>query len=576
MTILKQVNRISGANSKLKRASVLFLLLFIGCRPFVERSVPATDVPVASTSVLPSIVPSIFSTAIPSATSPTLTVLPHATPSIVSSIFSTAIPSATSLTLTVLPHTTPSIVPSIFSTITPRAVLPSPTVTPNAVNVSPDTLKPSEGWVLNTSFWDRAACRDSVDEFLREGKILPLSPSHPIQAPPSQYSPPPPVGRLEEVGAFSTLDTYALGAARYLEEHPEDLDGLQTWLKSQGVLCKVKEGAWACPRGVMAYNLDNDPALEYIVTISLPYDASYDYCGTIGHTQITYILNCQTSPAYCEVYRARRKNFFTDGGGCINGVADINNDGKSEVAITYHLCGASDCWNTLEIVQAAEGYGYRFLMPTLRVKGCFVLQDVDGDGSREILATNTELPGYVGGLYTIDGKPRFGPRPSYLLVYSWNGEQYVLVDRWYRKHSCQFGYVWEAVERVRMGQIGRALSVLQQMTENPDISERCGGEGMGGKAFPWKAYAEYAVGVLNARLGRRDAALEALGQVENFDAENIFTPLAQIFSKVYQGEGYDGACRALTAYVSTLPDDAPFYGPFPESRLITMCPEDLK
>lgn len=391
---------------------------------------------------------------------------------------------------------------------------------------------------------------------------------------PSQERLPSAVENLEEVGTLSQLDTYALDAARYLEQHQDDMDGLRTWLESQGVLCEVKEGK--CPYDIMAYNLDRDPDLEYAITISAHHDDGPAYCGDYSHQmQAIYILDCQPSPAYCRVYRARR--LWEDDGGCINGIADINDDGKPEVVITYHLCGAADCWNTLEIVQAADGYGYRFLMPTLRVKGCFMLRDVDGDGSREILATKSDLPGYVGGLYTASGEPLFGPRPSYLLLYSWNGEQYVLVDRFYRKHSCQFQYVWEAIERVRMGQIERALSVLQQMVEDPDISESCGRESMDVETFPWRAYAEYAIGVLNARLGRRDEALEALKRVERLDPDGIFTPLAEVFLLAYQKSRHTAdACHALTAYVNALPADAPFRGPFSASKLITMCPEDAK
>lgn len=421
-------------------------------------------------------------------------------------------------------------------------------------------------------------CEASINALLPEGETISVSLSYAPQAIPAQG----PLlsineNSLEFVGPLSELDAYAWSAGEYLKQHQQDgVDGLRTWLESQGILCEVKERG--CPHNITAYNLDSDPDLEYAITISMPRNDGPGYCGDYSHRmQAIYILDCQPSPADCRVYRARRLRPPQDDGGCINGIADINRDGKPEIVITYHLCGASDCWNTLEVVQWAEDYRYRFLTPMLRVKeGCLMLRDQNGDGIREILATNSDLPGSVGGLYSPGGKPLFGPRPPYLLVYSWNGEQYVFTDRVYKGHACQFQYVWEAIERVRIGQIERAISVLQQIVENSDIPESCGQEFFDVELFPWRAYAQYAIGVLNARLGRRDEAIAALAQVEKLDAQGIFTPLADIFLHVYQKGEYSDACHALTAYVNALLADAPFRGPFSASRLSTMCPEDME
>lgn len=466
-----------------------------------------------------------------------------------------------------------SATPPALQTVEP-VTLPSPSCTPTRMAserlqtpaIHLETPAPLSE-VLHTSIWDKPTCEENINSYLPPGQ--PFTPSVFVSLP-SQSPEPVPVPSHEQVlelSGISRLDGYVLDLVdKWKGGGLDDLRGL---LQRQNLLCDSDAGG--CP-SVVAYDLDADSVPEYVFVASL----KRAQCGNYVATQEVYILDCQPSPRYCRVYRVSRPGKFFPEGACINGIDDVNLDRRPDIVVTYHSCGAADCWNTLELVSWQPQQGYIYIAPTIRVHdGCLAIRDQDGDGVKEILASHTSRPGYAGGNYDTAGNPLFGPVGAYLSLFYWDGSRYTLADRFYGEHRCQFQYIWEGIERVQMGQIERARQVFETiLTEEIPVS--CGVEADDVEFFYWQAYAQYAVGVLSARLGERKDAIGALQRVHNLDPEGIFSPLADVFLKAYsEVNDYVLACKAVTAYVEHLPSDAPFRGPFPANPLTTMCSGDL-
>lgn len=388
----------------------------------------------------------------------------------------------------------------------------------------------------------------------------------------SESSPAQTVEYLPELGITARLDGYAFDAADYLKDHQQEgAEGLRRWLNERDLLCTPG----ICSNNLISDDFNKDGRVEYILTLTprkKPFTDLPSECGSdIVASQRVYMFSCQTNPNACEVYRIGRLAERAEPGGCINPVADMNNDGLSELLVTYSQCGASDCWNRLEIVGLSNGY--RYLAPKIEVhNGCIAANDENGDGKIEIFASTTDHPGVLGSLYDSSGKPAYGPVQRYVSIYQWHETKYVLSGRAY-SHNCLFHLIWDGIDWVKRGEIQTALLVFEIALENQSIPTECKSED--NIPFPWKTYAQFAVGMLNAKLGHSKEASIALMKVKDMDSEEIFTPLVDVFVNTYSMGDFEDACDALTTYIDTLPNDASFRGPYRHRQTITFCPNDM-
>ena len=378
---------------------------------------------------------------------------------------------------------------------------------------------------------------------------------------------------LPQLGVTARLDGYAFEIADYLKGHQQDgVANLQEWLNDRDLLCKPTE---ECSDNLVSGDFNKDGGLEYILPLTfreISFDGLPNECGAFEHlAQRAYLFSCQTNPDNCDVYRIGRLQQDANHGACLNSVADINNDGQLEALVTYHLCGASDCWEQLEIV-SLNSSSYRYLAPKIEVhNGCIAINDENGDGVAEIFAITTDIPGSLGFLYDETGSPIWGPSQQYASIYQWNGIDYRLSGRVY-SHDCLFHLIWDGLDWFKRGEIQTSLFVFEMALKNQSIPADC--KNADNIAFPWKTYAQFAVGMLNAKLGERQKAVTALKRVEKMDTKKIFVPLVDTFLKVYSTEDFEDACDALTSYVSDLPTNAPFYGPYKSRQLVTFCSDE--
>jgi hypothetical protein len=301
--------------------------------------------------------------------------------------------------------------PSMPPTPTWIVSLPEPSKTANAVSSATALL--STSLIPYPVVGDTTSCERLINSYLAPTDVVSLSIS-PTSTPasPLLVTVMPSKTSVFELGITSYLDGYAWDIAQYWEEHQEEgIEGLRERLQSQHLLCKTDY----CPFALTAHNLDMDDTLEYIFVVSDPADYPASCGASTGVAQAAYILNCQVN--HCQVYRIRRLTEDADWGTCINGITDLNLDQWPDVVITYYYCGASDCWERLEIVSGKNGYGYDYLVPEVTVHNtCLLLRDQDGDQTKEILALNVE---------------KIYAKESPLSLYKWDGQQYVLYD-WVR------------------------------------------------------------------------------------------------------------------------------------------------
>jgi hypothetical protein len=256
---------------------------------------------------------------------------------------------------------------------------------------------------------------------------------------------------------------------------------------------------------------------------------------------------------------------------CVRAVADNNGDQFPELYVHAQFCGATHCWDDLEVVSSDETwFAPRYLVPTLSVRdGCIAEKDLDSDGHKELLILEDLLAGY-GKDFDKDGRPWTGPLPDSLEIYTWNGAVYTLADRQYTK-QCLYHYIAAGTEWAVGKEYERALAVFRSVATDPKIPEICVDPPFDA-GYPWRAFAQYAVGVLSARMNEPASAKDALARVQTLDPEGVFAPLAELFLAAYPAENYAAACAAIERYVETQSQDAAFYGPFPSRKLIPFCP----
>ncbi|MCP4372170.1 MAG: hypothetical protein GY797_29240 [Deltaproteobacteria bacterium] len=371
---------------------------------------------------------------------------------------------------------------------------------------------------------------------------------------------------ISQIGVNAILDAHALDAAMYFKDHQsEGIAGLQKWLEDQKLLCVPNP----CPNNLIELADGQSNIKQYAMTISTP--SRYPtQCGAFEHAfQRVYLLSCQPNSNHCDVHRVGRLWENAEDGACINAVTDLNQDGLSELLVTYHQCGASNCVDRMEIVGLDKGV--RYLSPQIEAhNGCISGQDEDADGKVEILVRTSEQPGSIGFHYDDEGEPLYGPSQGRVSIYQWDGLHYRIGGRAYT-HDCLYHVIWDGVDWFNKGQIETSLAIFEIALTNQDIPAKCGDEKY--RDFPWQTYAQYAVGMLNARLGRNAEARNALLKAKELDEEQVFTPLVDTFLETYDVGCYTAACEALNDYISTS-DETSVDGPYGNRRLVTFCPDN--
>ena len=449
------------------------------------------------------------------------------------------------LTLTAtLSITPPTRVPS-RGTITPIPTRPTATSTP--------TRNPR---ILQLSWADGAYDYQPILVDARRLN-LPLTPL-PEDRPAANFIPTARAPGVDFLDATASLDAIALEIARQFASHqPEGSAWLEETLRSQNLLCKKMSIIEHANRFRMEYLLP----LRFSIPLQ-PSEGDADVC-----MNIVYLMSCQSNPPYCGIARLGEPDERFQS---VLNIQDINRDAIDELFVGNHQCGASDCFDRLHVVALNGGVDgwYSYLASIDVHNGSIVAADENSDGIYEIYARDSDFPGYLGGLYDNKGNPLFGPLNSHLLIYEWNGTQYALSGHAYT-HECLFHLIWDGVDWAKQGYFATALSVFE-IARKADLSEECSYDNI---PHPWKVYVEFALGMLHARLGHEQEAIEFLTQAKSLEEEKIYTPLIDIFLAAYP-QGYQAACQALDSYTANLSDKT-YQGPYAARAVTTFCTGDL-
>jgi hypothetical protein len=161
-----------------------------------------------------------------------------------------------------------------------------------------------------------------------------------------------------------------------------------------------------------------------------------------------------------------RTDPYTPGRPALLALADINNDGNTELVYTDTQCGAHTCTTTAHILSSSPtGYvsisGEGFSMPTADVS----LGDTDGDGVMELIMHGGVI-GSVGA----------GPQRARTEIYAWPGNAYSLAEPAYGLKETildptdiLYLRVTEADALFNTGLYDQALAVYQQALNDPTL-----------------------------------------------------------------------------------------------------------
>lgn len=136
----------------------------------------------------------------------------------------------------------------------------------------------------------------------------------------------------------------------------------------------------------------------------------------------------------------------------ILGVADMNRDGKTEVAFINHQCGAHTCYGHAYIFQCT-GAGCRAITEgSIRMAyPTATIEDRDGDGVQELVMYGGTI-GSVGA----------GPQRPRTEIYGWDGTAYRLSETIYDPSPYLYFKIRDANDALQRKEYAQALKLYRQ------------------------------------------------------------------------------------------------------------------
>jgi hypothetical protein len=382
--------------------------------------------------------------------------------------------------------------------------------------------------------------------------VDPLVPTGPVTPPPPGFSPTPPAPPDLVEGEEETWvpDYVALVTAMLNSDQsvPQVLDTLIAWSLPPE---EERIGENELPTFVWAKSadLDSDGRDEWLMHLPAPELG----CG------VTWC------PMYAVVFEYSPEEELFKPGHVVRGgpleiamqhpqlrhIEDVNADGKTEVLIEQHWCGAHTCFTGLTVGRW-NGRAWHDLAER-RIEQAFTdltIEDSDGDGALEFTLH--------GGTF---GSVGAGLQRPHTLVYDWLDGAYRLVEDRPDPSGHPYYLMLDANAALATGSWDRALELTTEAVQNPRFEDLVAPEEEVRKRRI-VSYAAVEAMLVYAHRGDVEQMEAVLAQAleHDFAGPNIYTKAARRLIGVYQETGdVVQACAAMEDVVAQRSDEAVFF-----------------
>jgi LysM repeat protein len=225
---------------------------------------------------------------------------------------------------------------------------------------------------------------------------------------------------------------------------------------------------------------------------------------------------------------------------------DINGDGKPDIVWVDTTCGASTCFDTVNVRSwdGATWADWTDKMITMAYAD-ITLDDLrDTSQGQEI-----EL---IGGVY---GSVGAGPQRGRTEIWgSVEGAPYMLVEKVYDRSNCLYHKVLDANEALqRYQEIGlvQAKEMYTEAVTNANLTKCWEHDN---ELDELRSFSLFRLALISAYEGRSEEAAEYANQLHEGFADSIFAPLGQAWLAAYQpGNDIGAACMAATQFAKANP-----------------------
>ncbi len=289
----------------------------------------------------------------------------------------------------------------------------------------------------------------------------------------------------------------------------------------------MKEGETPCAKA----DLDGDGQDDYAVRLFLQDVPAY-WFGTV--TIFSAASSYEPVFRLADAFQGQLvdSSFPLPAEPSIFGAEDFNGDGRPELAVTSHGCGAHTCHIRLYLVGFGNG-GYELLIrKTLEAPHGVVsapvadnqirFQDVDGDGLRDLV--------FRQGLIASFGA---GPQRGATRTYRWDGERYTFASIDYDPSDLRYFKVRDADDAFARRDYEVAIRLYREAIDNRELRE----VQYFGDPVELVVYAQFRIGLSLAALGQKEAALEALDVAITSHLTSLHGQVAESFRRAYATEG---------------------------------------
>ena len=288
--------------------------------------------------------------------------------------------------------------------------------------------------------------------------------------------------------------------------------------------------------GVVVADLTGDGVDDFVIAYQNPSQES-------AFVESDLIIVSLGEDGYEVAYRARAAGEVR-----LLSTDDINQDGQSDVAWVDTTCGASTCFDTVNVRSWDGSVWADWTDGTITMAYADIeLTDVSDEGSGQEI----EL---TGGIY---GSVGAGPQRSRTETWaSIDGEPYVLADKVYSASECLYHTVLDANRALSEAENPEDLAAAKALYENAVTDEtliKCWVRPA--ELEELRSFSLFRLAAIEAYEGNMEAAADRVTELAATYPESPLVEVAQTWlDKVEAGDAFPAACEAVTTFADEHPE----------------------